>query len=97
MSQKIRIDLELDTAKALFELIHEVINSKRVRVRKIPLNKIALAMLGVNLADKIHGNQVVARIQSNTKSEPMQPLGVTQRFAPDRCVVCNQVDCICGS
>ena len=64
---KIRLDIELDTAEALFELISEVIKSKRVHVRKIPLNKIALAMLGVTLADKIHSIQVVRRIEGNKK------------------------------
>lgn len=64
---KIRLDIELDTAEALFELIHEAIKSKRTKVRKTPLNKIALAMLGVSLADKIKGHQVLQRIENNKK------------------------------
>lgn len=72
-TQKIRLDLELDTAEALFELIADVIKSKRTKIRDVPLNKISLAMLGVELADKLHGHRLIERMAIGIPEPPIDP------------------------
>lgn len=62
---KIRLDIELDTAKALFELIHKTINKKTTH----PDDQVALAMLGVDLADKIWKHQLVIRMSGAKQKE----------------------------
>jgi hypothetical protein len=65
MMPKIRLDIELDTAKALFDIVHKTVNRKSIH----PVSKITLAMLGVDLADKIHKAELVNRMNGQ-KKEP---------------------------
>jgi hypothetical protein len=67
MMPKIRLDIELDVAKALFDMIHKKVNRKERP--EDPVGRMELAMLGVELADKIHKHQIVSRM-NGLKREP---------------------------
>jgi hypothetical protein len=63
---KVRLDIELDVAKALFDMIHKKVNRKERA--SDPVGRMELAMLGVELADKIHKVEVANRTNNEFKN-----------------------------